>query len=118
MQTFDASQLAYFNGTEHYYRISHSVVITDGAKYVAETAGAFWLMDAIASYLPQFTGREEFVVARLNVKNTSADLTLDNGNNKVLDRQHISYTDFPLASFTLYACWSGDFWVLMLPSEY
>lgn len=118
MSKFDASPLAYFTGTENYYRIARSVVITDGAKYVAENAGAFWLMDAVASYLPQFTGREEFVVARLNVKNTSAELTLDNGNKKVLDRQHIGYTDFPLASFMLYACWAGEFWVVMLPSEY
>jgi len=118
MQNFDASQLSLFIGTTNYYCIARSVVITDGAKYVAENAGAFWLMDAIASYLPQFTGREEFVVARLNVKHTSADLTLDNGNNKVLDRQHIGYTDFPLASFMLYACWSGEYWVVMLPSEY
>lgn len=118
MQSFDPAQLAYFTGTEHYYRVSPSTVITDGCKYLAENAGAFWLLDAVASYLPQFTGREEFITAKLKVTNASADLVLDNGNGRVLDRQHIAFTDFPLAAITLYACWGGEFWVLMLPSEY
>jgi hypothetical protein len=111
-------QLLQFIGTEQYYRISPSAVLTDGTKFLAEDAGAYWLMDAIASYLPQFTGREEFVVARLNVVGGKADLVLDNGNGHVLDSQHIEYTDFPLASIQLYACWGGEFWVLMLSSEY
>ena len=58
MNQFDPGQLAHFIGTEHYYRLTPSAVLTDGTKYLAEAAGAFWLMDAIASYLPQFTGRQ------------------------------------------------------------
>ncbi|MBT8583729.1 hypothetical protein G6694_03670 [Polynucleobacter paneuropaeus] len=115
---FDAAMLGQFTGTEHYYRISPSTVITDGCKFLADEAGSYWLMDAIASYLPQFTGREEFISAKLNVTRGSAELVLDNGNGKVLDRQHIPFTDFPLPAITLYACWGGDFWVLLLPSEY
>lgn len=118
MQDFDLSELAHFTGTEHYYRISPSTVITDGCKYLADHAGAYWLMDAIASYLPQFTGREEFISAKLTVVRSSADLILDNGNGKILDCQHIPFTDFPLASINLYACWGDEFWVVMLPSEY
>jgi|GEM_PF-6773891 hypothetical protein len=33
-------------------------------------------------------------------------------------RQEIPYTDFPLTSITLYACWDQEHWVIMLPSEY
>jgi hypothetical protein len=29
-----------------------------------------------------------------------------------------SYTDFPMTSITLYACWNQENWVIMLPSEY
>ena len=111
-------QLQQFIGTEQYYRISPSAVLTDGAKFLADEAGAYWLMDAIASYLPQFSGREEFIVAKLNVAASKADLVLDNGNGHVLDSQHIEYTDFPLPSITLYCSWFGDGWVAMLPSEY
>jgi hypothetical protein len=118
MNKFDPTQLSQFIGTEFYWRISPSAVLTDGAKYVADSAGAYWLMDAIASYLPQFIGKQDFIVAKLNVINSSADLVLDDGNSNVLDRQHIVYTDFPAASIQLYACWGGEHWVIMLPSEY
>jgi hypothetical protein len=118
MQEFDSTQLSQFIGTETYWRISPSAVLTDGAKYVADGAGAYWLMDAIASYLPQFTGKEDFIVAKLVRTGISAQLTLDDGNGRVLDQQHIPYTDFPLISIQLYACWGGEFWVLMLCSEY
>lgn len=118
MSQFDPSQLAQFTGTEHYYRLSPSAVLTDGTRYLAEAAGAFWLMDAIARFLPQFSGREDFIVARLVRTGSQAELTLDYGNGLVLDRQHIEYTDFPMQSIQLYACWGGEYWVLMLCSEY
>ena len=111
-------ELRQFIGTEGYYRLGPSSVLTDGTKYLADTAGAYWLMDAVASYLPQFNGREEFIVAKLSVSGGKADLVLDNGNGNVLDTQHIEYTDFPLQAIQLYACWGGEFWVLMLTSEY
>jgi hypothetical protein len=117
-KAFDPTQLSNFTGTEKYYRINPSTVLTDGTKYLAEAAGAYWLMDAIASYLPQFTGKEDFIVARLVRSGSSAQLTLDDGNGRVLDQQHIPYTDFPMTSTQLYACWGGEFWVLMLCSEY
>lgn len=118
MDKLDLSNLSLFTGTEQYYRLSPVAVLTDGTKYLAEAAGAYWLMDAVSSYLPQFMGREDFVVAKLNVKAARGELTLDNGNGRILDRQIIHYTDFPLAAITLYASWAGEFWVLMLPSEY
>ena len=117
-KAFDATQLSMFTGTERYYRISRAVVVTDGVKYLADAAGAYWLVDAIASYLPQFTGREDFVVAKIARNGMSADLVLEDGNGHVLDTQHIQYTDFPLQSYQLYACWGGEYWVLMLCSEY
>ena len=118
MSKFDLTQLRQFTGTDCYWRISHCVVMTDGTKYVADQARAYWLMNAIASYLPQFTHKEDFIAVKLSVTGSAADLVLDDGNNNVLVQQHIPYTDFPLASLTLYACWAGPHWVIMLPSEY
>ena len=118
MSKFDAANLSLFTGTERYYRLYPHAVLTDGTKYLAEEAGAYWLMDAIASYLPQFTGREDFIVAKLVRTGSKAQLTLDDGNGRVLDQQHIPYTDFPMTSIQLFACWGGEFWVVMLCSEY
>ena len=119
MTTQWSEQLSQFRGTEHYYRIMPSVLITDGAKFVADKGEAYWLITAIASYLPQFTDTEHFIVANLYVSSTrSAQLTLDDGNGNILAEQHIAYTDFELDSIRFYACYAVDFWVIMLQSEY
>jgi hypothetical protein len=117
-----ANELNNFSGTENYYRIMTDAVITDGAKFIADKGGAYWLITAIASYLPKFTQKETFIVATLQVTRTAnactALLKLDDGNDNVLAEQFIEYTDFPLDEFKLYACYNGDMWVLMLPKEY
>jgi hypothetical protein len=51
MPTFDPAQLTQFTGTERYYRLNRKCLLTDGTKYLAESTGAFWLMDVAASYL-------------------------------------------------------------------
>ena len=120
--TLWSQQLSQFSGTEHYYRIMPNVLMTDGAKFVADNGEAYWLMTAIASYLPQFKNTESFIVANLQVSNTgnsrSALLKLDDGNDNILIEQHIAYTDFALDEMKLYACYTGDNWVIMLPREY
>ena len=110
--------LAQFTGTERYYRINRKCVLTDGAKYLAETAGAYWLMDAAASYLLELGTDDWFVLVRLVVNGSKAVLTLEDGNGGVRAQQDIGYTDFPLAEQIIYACWDSVYWVLMLPSEY
>jgi hypothetical protein len=116
--SFDAGQLTQFTGTEKYYRISRKHLLTDGTKYVAETAGAFWLMDAVASHLSELGTDDWFVLVRVTVTNSSAVMRYEDGNGKVRAQQAIPYTDFPMQEFLLYACWDGEQWVLMLPSEY
>lgn len=118
MSQFDPAQLSQFTGTERYYRLNRKCLLTDGTKYLAEAAGAFWLMDAAASYLLELGTADWFVQVALKVTGSSAVLTLEDGNGGVRARQKIPYTDFPLAQQTLYACWDGEHWVLMLPSEY
>jgi hypothetical protein len=45
------ASLAQFSGTADYYQHAFGrLVYTDGVKYLADQAGAYWLIDAIASY--------------------------------------------------------------------
>lgn len=118
MGKFDPAELATFTGTERYYRLNRLCLLTDGTKYLAEAAGAFWLMDAAASYLIELGTNDWFVKVALTLTGSSAELTLDDGNGNLRARQVIPYTDFPMPQQTLYACWDGEHWVLMLPSEY
>ena len=112
------ANLAQFTGTERYYRINRKCVLTDGAKYLAEAAGAYWLMDAAAIYLMELGTDDWFVLVRLVVNNDNALLTLEDGNGGIRAKQEIPYTDFPLPEQIIYACWDTEQWVLMLPSEY
>ena len=118
MSDFDAAHLAHFTGTERYYRITRRHLLTDGTKYVAEAAGAFWMMDAVASHLMELGTADWFVLVRVKVAESKAVMVYEDGNGHEHARQEIPYTDFPLANFVLYCCWDGEHWVLMLPSEY
>ena len=110
--------LAQFTGTTQYYQITARSVLSDGAKYLADAAGCYWLMDAIASHLAGLPESAGFAHCTLRLDGQAAELVIDDGNGERLGFQYIERTDFPLPEIELFACWAGSFWVLMLPSEY
>lgn len=112
-------ELLQFIGTEHYYSIRSDFMGTDGVKYLAEQASCFWLLDLYWSHLLNIDHiANPFTVLRMTVQNSAAYVVIEDGNDNVLAQQFIEYTDFPLASITLYGCWNEQEWVLMLASEY
>jgi len=117
-KTFDPANLTQFTGTEKYYRISRRHLLTDGTKYLAEEAECFWLMDAIASHLSEIGTEDWFVQVRMTVDGNRATMIYEDGNGGEHARQEIPYTDFPMHAISMYACWDGEHWVIMLPSEY
>jgi hypothetical protein len=46
-----------------------------------------------------------------------AQMIYDNGNGNEHARQEIPYAEFALEKITLYSCWDGEHWVIMLPIE-
>ncbi len=118
-KTLNTADLAQFTGSENWYRhaINRAVLYTDGAKYVADQAGAYWLLDEIAIIQPHNArvAAESFQVWKLAV---SADqtgvLTCDDGNGRVIFSKEIPYTDFPLDGITLY--FTNN--TILLPREY
>src|SRR5882672_8897661 len=103
--TLTETDLAHFTGTENHYKhaLMRNVLYSDGAKYVADTGGAHWLLDIIASMqLDAKVKGEEFQVWQLNTfKKDNSDshygiLTCGDGNGNEVYRQKIGYTDFPL----------------------
>ena len=67
----DPAVLAQFTGSEHWYRhgLVRDILFTDGAKYVADAGGAYWLIDeiAIAQRFEKAVAAEEFQVWKLTV---------------------------------------------------
>lgn len=111
--------LKHFTGSDHLVRLTRSVLLTEGTRYLAEAAECFWLLDVYASHLAAIdSDKEGFTCLNLSNKNRLTSVLIEDGNGRVLAKQYIEYTDFPLSAITLYGCWAGDFWVLMLPSEY
>ena len=112
-------ELGQFIGTEYFYRVRRDLIATDGVKYLAEKAECFWLLDLYWSHLLGIDHiTNPFTVLKMTVQKSAAYVVIEDGNDKVLAQQFVEYTDFPLASITLYSCWNEREWVLMLTSEY
>lgn len=118
-KTLTQADLAQFIGSEHWYRhtLNRAMLYTEGAQYLAEHGGAYWLLDAIAisNRHEKAVAAEEFQVWTLTVNsNRTATLCCGDGNGKAVYRQEIEFTDFPLPEVKLYCC--GN--TILLPSEY
>jgi len=113
------ADLAEFTGTEQWYRhtMVKNTLYTDGIKYVAERAGAYWLIDEIAfKQNHPLVKNEEFQVWTLRVdqQQATAILTCDDGNGRIVFTKNIGYTDFPLEKIKIYFTDN----VILLPGEY
>lgn len=111
--------LGQFTGTEQYYRHwTRILVYTDGVKFLAESAGAYWLLDAVALAQPRARrdpALREFQLWELSVrKDRSAILVCSRDSEDEAFRREIDYTDFPMEYVKLYV--EGE--VLLLPSEH
>jgi hypothetical protein len=125
------ADLERFTGDLERYRhaLQRDVLYTPGVQYLAERGGAYWLIDAIASYfgsavMKKALARDERLVWlqfwRLEVKeDRSAVLGMqaDKGEPPAI-QQKILYTDFPLEQVEIWAGFDGRYWTLYLPSEH
>ena len=118
-EKLSAIHLGQFTGSKHWYRhgLNRKVVYTDGAKYVADEGGAYWLLDsiAIAQLYEKSVCGEGFQLWTLKVKeDRTAILTCDDGNGNIVYTQQLEFTDFPLDEIRFYFTDN----VILLPSEY
>ena len=107
-----------FSGSEHLYRHwTKRFVYTDGPKWLADTCGAHWLIDAIASHQPQaMKDRKlaEFQVWELRVNDDrSCSVVCLRDEDDEAFRQEIEWTDFPLKTIRFYL----ENGTLILPNE-
>lgn len=118
-KTLTAEALRQFTGSENWYRhpLNRKVLYTDGAQYLAEHGGAYWLLDTIAITQAHVkaVAAEEFQVWVLKVHaDHTALLTCEDGNGRTVYQQPLEFTDFPLPEAKLFYCNN----VIHLPSEY
>ena len=123
--------LQQFRGDVERYRhsLNRSVIYTPGVQHLAEHGGAYWLIDAIASYLTSSYLRP--IVAydprvgtlhfwRLTVAEDQTAVLEARADSpcKPFVRQEIGFTDFPFESADIWAGFDGEHWTLYLPSEH
>ncbi len=118
VKTLKAEDLESFTGSENWYQhgLVRAITYTDGAKYVAEEGGAYWLLDeiALAQKFDPAVKAEPFQVWKLAVTDNKSVLTCDDGNGNVVYTKPVPFTDFPLPEITFYFTDN----VILLPSEY
>lgn len=127
----DPDALRHFTGTMAYTRWSPlfpNICLTDGTKYIADNGGnggAYWLMDAIASYQPELLQNEQtryfqLWTLKVDLEKSSAVLTCQQDSDEEPEvTQEIEYTDFDLPEINLYVMpLTEDKWVIMFPREY
>jgi hypothetical protein len=114
----EASDLANFTGSETWYQhwLKRSRY-TDGVKFVADSAGAYWLIDEIAINQTRPKVRSEAFqvwILEVNLEKRKATLRCEDGNDNVVFTKRIGFTDFPLAEIKFY--YTDN--TILLPSEY
>ena len=97
-------ELAHCTGTTCYRRFGITrAVATDGAIRMAELCGAYWLLDAIASHIPnakKLCGPVDmqFWTLRVDTEHSTAILYVSDGNKCTEEKvQKFEHTDFPLS---------------------
>ncbi len=108
--------------------LNRNLVYTPGVRYMADKAGAYWLIDAIASYfgsdimnkaMSQDDRLSSLQFWKLTVNDNSAVLTATaDSDAKPFITQEIPFTDFPLPKIDIWAGFDGSHWTLYLPSEH
>jgi hypothetical protein len=112
------NELRQFTGSEMQYNYMLGYRLTEGAKYVADECGAYWLMDVIVSYyfdarINSFWGIQRWVF-EVNLYQNEGVVKCYTTNDEVPSIvQKIPFTDFPVEKIELY-CQSK---VIFLPRE-
>lgn len=126
-----AEDLARFTGDldRYAHTLNRRVIYTPGVRHMAEAGGAYWLIDAIASYIGSSELRaaaaEDERLAELHFWRLT--VTEDDGATLTCRAdadvppaivQAIPFTDFPLPVIDIWAAFDGRHWTLYLPSEH
>jgi hypothetical protein len=119
MHTLTKADLRHFTGSETWYRhaLVRDILYTEGAQYVAEQGGAYWLLDEIAliQKYQRDIAAEAFQLWKLRVNaDRSATLICTDGDCKTIFKKTITFTDFPLEEIAFYVVNK----TILLPSEY
>ena len=122
--TITHADLDNFTGTTQWYKGTLGLLFTDGIHFLAEQAGAHWLIDVVASYQPQLNRNPRLAdfqlwqIRRTKGKNPAGVTVTCRGDSDEppVVTQYIPYSDFPESLLPLE--WYVEGGVMLLKSEH
>lgn len=110
------AELRNFTGTEQYYvnPLYRWMKYTDGVKYFATKAGAYWFLDVVGTELRDLASKEEFMTVDFIVRDGKGDILVTDGNDTVLWKRKTIVTDCPTGTYRFFLQHN----VFMINSEY
>ncbi len=125
------AELRQYTGDLERYRnaLNPRLLYTPGVKFLAEAAGAYWLIDAVASWLttPQYCsavaqdkriGWLHFWKLEVRTDRSATLAARVDADEGPFITQPIAFTDFCLDEIELWCACDGENWTLYLPSEH
>ena len=77
------STLKQFTDCDQLARLTRTVLLTEGSRYLAEAAECFWLFDVYASHLSGVdSDKDWFTCLKLTKTNHSAAISIEDGMNR------------------------------------
>lgn len=113
------NNLAQFCGSEDFFstQFIRGFVYTEGVRYFAEKAGAYWLVDDVALFFKNKVKMTGFATVKAISKNNKVRLVLEDEGVKYGEKRY-SFSDLPEGEWLFYLQYDGQRVFMMLPSEY
>lgn len=111
-EDLDLKDLEQFYDTMQYHKGFLNTNLTDGVAYISENGYSWFVTDAIAVIKTKLRN-DEFLAVKLIVDGNKAEMSITDGNSKILYAQKYDFTD---AKRNLTLFFADN--VLMLSSEY
>jgi hypothetical protein len=114
------TELDNYRGTDQWVRhmLVRDMLYTDGVQWFAENGGAqgaYWFIDIVATEYWPLLKKQPFMAIVLSVsENSTAVITVDDGNDRVIKTKQIHYTDMQPGDWRFFFTDN----VLLLPGEY
>lgn len=116
------------HGSENFFIMNpfcRWAIATEGVNQMCEKLSCYWLFDAVVSHIPTIRSthpdiyEDGFIVAKLhlNKEDSGAVLLVTDGNDTVLQKQEIPFTDIS-ENVMLFVEYNGQGWTVLLPSEH
>lgn len=109
------ADLAQFYGSEHLYRHTfNGVLYTEGVRHFAETAGAYWFLDILATEPAILRQARGFAAVTLAVDDDeTAWIIVTDGNENQVYSHWFGFTDCPPGTWKFFF----ENMTIMLPGE-